>query len=157
MDKILLLQVEEDKFYDKDGNDYWNPPGDNQLQCSLCNNNTDTPFYMTIKTNDCIICSNCVTILQLKEVLTAQLFKIKLEKQRKSNHEAETKRRPERELAKLENTACFIYEGFAHYDEVTHLYRRLYWTDLCNSDKERWYHTAERYNFLRATAEGETS
>lgn len=155
MDKILLLQVEKDKFYDKDGNEYRLDGVVSDLLCSLCAEALfkHREWYLATK-SDSVICFSCTTVLTIKEVLEAQLFKIKLEKQRQPKMEIPRyKQRSTEELAKIEQSACFIYEGFAHYDEVTSLYRRPYWTDLCNADKEQWYHTAERYQLLKLTEE----
>lgn len=156
IDKILLLQVEKNKLYDKDGNDFLSTDAEIPQMCPNCKSTFFVGrIWYTGMNSDSIICSACTITLNLKEVLEAQLFRIKLEEQRHPEMEIPRyKQRSERDLAEIEDIARFIYEGFAHYDEVTSLYRRPYWTDLCNSDKERWYHTAEWYQLLSRAITG---
>ena len=84
MDKILLLQIDNDTFYDKDGNKYLIsqlfPAKDDatKLLCHICKNFIKSPLVISNKE---YFCDDCLTIITLEEMFETQLRYIAYQKQ----------------------------------------------------------------------------
>lgn len=145
MDKVFLLKVDTNIFYDKFGNQFWVAQYD--LSCSVCQKQRAT--YFTTKSH-ARYCYDCATILSLAEVFNAQMELETRKAKILERKELEAKRLKEeqkaakkREQVELDQKACSLYEAFMDYHRVNNQYFKPAWDDAIEGDKDHFYHMAD--------------
>ena len=143
--KVFLLIVEPNIFYDNNGKQFWTARYD--LLCSICEKNPAD--YFTTKSLS-RYCDDCVTILSLNQVFSAQQEVEQQKAKALKTKEAADKRLEEEEAAEklqagdeLKFMAEMLYESFMDYHRVHNQYLKPEWADAIEGDKDHFYHMAD--------------
>lgn len=146
MAKKILLRTGDNEFFDNAGRRFLR--GKFDLPCSNCEQNPAP--YFTLKS--CRrYCDDCVTVLSLGEVFSAQITVEEMREKARIAKEADAKRLAKAQLdiknaetIRLNLKANYLYTAFMEYHRIHNQYIRPGWADAIEGDKDHFHFMAKQ-------------